>query len=223
MEQAGRTRRVSPRSMFNVRERIASQWAVAKKHLMLVLLSIGLLWVVFFIQLAVPESWFDFKKLGIRPQTPEGLLSILIAPVLHVEFRCLFAVTLPLLVLCWLLMVTDRRLLLRVVVVTSLTSGAGVWVFGRDAVILSGAGGVLSGLLGFLATRGWLARRVFWALVALGVGLFYFGELLLLPFATGVSWSSHFWGLAGGIVMAWWMYGRTPVPAPVAPQDMRRQ
>ena len=191
--------------MFNVRERLASQWATAKRHLLLVLLGVGVLWAVFLLQLALPDSWVNFRQWGIRPRTPGGVLSVIAAPLIHVEFRRLFALTPPLLVLGWLLMLTDRRLLLRVLAVSALASGAGAWAFGQDPIVHPGASGVLSGLLGFIATRGWLARRLLWSLVALGVGLFYFGELLLLPFTTGVSWASHLWGFAGGIALAWWM------------------
>ena len=214
-------------TMFNLRERLASQWATAKKQLLLVLLGVGVLWAVFLLQLALPESWVNFRAWGIRPRTPGGVLSIIAAPFIHLEFRRLFALTMPLLVLGWLLLLTDRRLLLRVLVVSAVTSGVGAWAFGRDEIISPGASGVLAGLLGFLVTRGWLARRLLWSLVALGVGLFYFGELLLLPFSSGVSWASHLWGFAGGIGLAWWMYGRSarknkPASA-VKPSDKRRQ
>ena len=73
---------------------------------------------------------------------------------------------------------------------------------------------MLFGLLGFLLARGWFARRLIWAVTALAVGLFYFGELLILfnIFEPGISWSSHLWGFTGGIALAWWMYGRTAEP-----------
>lgn len=216
--------------MFNLRERLASQWATAKKHLMLVLLSVGLLWVVFIVDVALPESVVDLKQWGIRPRTGSGLLSIAAAPFLHVNFWHLLANTLPLVILGWILVVSGRALFVRVCIVTALTSGAGAWAFGQGDVVHEGASGVLFGLLGFLLARGWFARRLSWALTSLGVGLFYFGQVLsLLRDDARISWSSHFWGFAGGIGLAWWMYGRTAanpappaVPAPPKSTEMRR-
>lgn len=214
--------------MFNLRERLASQWATAKKHLFLVLLCVGLLWVVFIVDTALPDSVVDLRKWGIRPRTISGFFSIAAAPFLHVDFWHLLANTLPLVILGWILVVSGRALFVRVCVVTALTSGAGAWAFGQGDLVHEGASGVLFGLLGFLLARGWFARRLSWALTSLGVGLFYLGQVLsLLRDDARLSWSSHFWGFAGGIGLAWWMYGRTtPKPAnpaePSKPTEMRR-
>lgn len=214
--------------MFHVRECLASQWATAKQHLMLVLLCVGVLWVVFIVNTAMPAEWVDMREWGIHPRTVSGLFSIAAAPFLHVDIWHLLANTLPLVILGWVLVVSGRMLFLRVCLVTALTSGAGAWAFGQGEMIHEGASGVLFGLLGFLLARGWFARRLVWALTSLGVGLFYFGQVLsLLRADQHISWASHFWGLAGGIAMAWWMYGRTPKPAAALvspkPSDMRRQ
>ena len=216
--------------MFNLRERLASQWATAKKHLMLVLLCVGLLWAVFIVDAALPDSVAELRQWGIRPRTVSGFFSIAAAPFLHVDFRHLLANTLPLVILGWILVVSGRALFVRVCAVTALTSGAGAWAFGEGGLVHEGASGVLFGLLGFLLARGWFARRLSWALTSLGVGLFYLGEVLsLLRDDPRLSWSSHFWGFAGGISLAWWMYGRTAahaasaaVPAPVKPSGIRR-
>ena len=62
-----------------------------------------------------------------------------------------------------------------------------------------GASGIVFGLLGFLIARGWVARRVGWTLISVAVGVFYFGTVLsLLGPEPHTSWSSHFWGFAGG-------------------------
>ena len=198
--------------MFNVRERLASQWASAKQHLMLVLLFVGTLWVVFIVDWALPNDWLMLGEWGIRPRTMSGLISIPLAPFLHVDFWHLIANTLPLVVLGWILVLSGRALFVRVFVVTALASGAGAWAFGQGDVLHEGASGVLFGLLGFLLARGWFARRLIWALTSLVVGLFYLGEVLsLLRQDPRISWSSHFWGFVGGVALAWWMYGRGTV------------
>lgn len=212
--------------MFNLRERMAAQWATAKKHLMLVLLCVGMLWAVFIIDTALPDHWIDLRQLGIRPRTPGGLFSILVAPFLHVDVFHLLANTLPLVILGWILVLSGRALFVKVCVFTALTSGLGAWALGDGSMIHEGASGVLFGLLGFLLTRGWFARRVLWTVTSAAVGLFYLGEVLgLLRSSPGISWASHFWGFTGGIALAWWLYGRNAAatPAPATPSDKARR
>lgn len=194
--------------MFNLRERITTQWDVAKRHLMLVLGFVGLLWAVYIIGAALPAGW-DLRQWGIHPRTMSGLASIAAAPFLHVDFGHLLANTLPLAVLGWIIVMSGRGLFVRVFIVTALTSGLGAWAFGNGGFIHEGVSGVLFGMLGFLLARGWFARRVAWTLIALAVALLYIGQLLyLFNVSPGISWSSHIWGFAGGIGLAWWMYGR---------------
>jgi membrane associated rhomboid family serine protease len=194
------------------RERLASQWQRAKQHFMLVLVLVGVLWVVFIVDTALPDSWVELTAWGIRPRTFSGLVSIFAAPFLHFDFWHLLANTLPLVILGWILVLSGRMLFLHVCLVTALSSGAGAWAFGQADLVHEGASGVLFGLLGFLLARGWFARRVLWAVTSLGVGMFYLGEVLsLLRQDPRISWSSHFWGFAGGIALAWWMYGRGTV------------
>jgi membrane associated rhomboid family serine protease len=64
-------------------------------------------------------------------------------------------------------------------------------------------------MLGFILARGWFSRQPVWLAVSLVVGFFHLGSVIgLLRIDPLVSWSSHFWGLAGGIALAWWRYGQ---------------
>jgi len=215
-----------PPPMFHFRERIASQWARAKQQFMLVLMFVGILWAILIIDIALPDNWVDFRNAGIRPRTVSGLFCIFTAPLLHINVFHLLANTLPLVILGWILVLSGRGLFLRVCAFTALTSGLGAWALGNGEMIHEGASGVLFGLLGFLLTRGWFARRIVWTVTSACVGLFYLGEVLgLLRDSPGISWSSHFWGFAGGIGLAWWMYGRPgvqPVEAGPKPRNATR-
>lgn len=203
--------------MFNVRQKIQDQWHRARQHLMLVLLCAGVLWAVFVIDWAVPDSLLDLRRWGIHSRTWSGLASIAVAPLIHVNLWHLMANTLPFVILGWITVMSGRPLFLKVCLVSALSSGAGAWCFGQGGLPHEGASGVVFGLLGFLLTRGWFARRLLWTLTSMAVGLFYFGTVLsLLRADDGISWSSHFWGFAGGMALAWWLYGRQPVaPVPV--------
>jgi membrane associated rhomboid family serine protease len=191
--------------MFNVRQRLDTQWQLAKKHLMLVLLWAGVLWAVFIIDSTLPDTVVDLRKWGIHSRTVSGLASIAVAPFIHVNLWHLMANTLPFVILGWITVMSGRALFLKVCLVSALVSG------------------VIFGLLGFLLTRGWFARRLLYSLTSLGVGLFYFGTVLsLLRADDGISWSSHFWGFAGGTGLAWWMYGRAPAaPVPAVPEKAK--
>ena len=212
--------------MFNIRERIASQWTLAKKHLMLVLVFVGILWAVFIVDTLLPDSWVRLNDFAIHPRTPEGLFCILTAPFLHVDIHHLMGNTIALVILGWILIMSGKTVFLRVFLVTALVSGLGAWTFGEVSIGHEGASGVLYGMIGYMLARGWFSRRLLWTLIALIVGLMHLGQLLmLLRNDPSISWSSHFWGFTGGVVLAWWMHGRVPVPGPVppAPSDMRRQ
>ncbi|HWB07562.1 MAG TPA: rhomboid family intramembrane serine protease [Verrucomicrobiales bacterium] len=196
--------------MPSVRERLTLYKDRAKKHLFFMLLCVGVLWAVYFVNLALPASWGDLRyKWHIRPRTFSGIFCIPVAPFLHLNLWHLSANTLPLVALGWILSLSGWGLFLRVCVFTALTSGLGTWGLGQASIIHEGASGIMMGMLGFLLARGWFGRKLFWAVTALGVGLFYIVELLsLLRNEEGLSWASHFWGFAGGVALAWWMYGR---------------
>ena len=84
--------------MFKIRERLATHWASAKKHLLLVLAFVGVIWAVFLVDLLMPDEWLDLRQWGIHPRTVGGLFSIALAPFLHAEFGHIFANTMPLVV-----------------------------------------------------------------------------------------------------------------------------
>jgi membrane associated rhomboid family serine protease len=194
--------------MSLVREHVTSHWERAKKHLVFVLLCVGVLWAVFLVNLLLPNSWGVYSW-GIRPRTLWGLPGIAAAPFLHKSIWHLLANTLPLIVLGWILVLSGRALFLRVCLFTALSSGAGTWALGQSNTIHEGASGVVLGLIGFLLARGWFGRKLVWAVTSLGVGLFYLGELFsLLRNEPGISWAGHFWGFVGGVALAWGMYGR---------------
>ena len=219
MEQARTAASVSgaPPTMFNIRERIATQWAIAKKHLMLVLVLVGVLWAVFILDFLLPNSWIELSAFAIHPRTFSGLLCIVTAPFLHVDLWHLMGNTMGLVILGWILVMSGRVILLQVCLVTAIISGLGAWAFGEGGVGHEGASGVLYGMIGFLLARGWFARRLLWTLAALLVGVMHLGQMLaLLRNDPNISWSSHFWGLVGGIGMAWWLYGRNAPPPPAA-------
>lgn len=183
-------------------------WRALRRQVFPVLVIVGLMWVGELADLLLPEPWTP-EQWGIRPREWGGLRGVALAPFLHEGVVHLLRNTVPLLVLGWLVALSGRWLFLRVAVATGLSSGLGAWAFGMGDAVHLGASGIVFGLLGFLIARGWVARRLGWTAVSVGVGVFYFGTVLsLLGPEPHTSWSSHFWGFAGGMGLAWGLYRR---------------
>ncbi len=192
---------------MTVRQYVSSRWENAKNRFMLVLAFVGVLWVIYTIDFFLPNKFFIFQDWGVRPRSLRGIIGIACAPFLHGNVWHLMANTVQLVAMGWLLVLSGKGIFLRVVSLTALCSGLGAWFFGSGESVHLGASGVAMGLQGFLMGRGWFARKISWALVALFVTTVYFGFRSLVP-DPNVSWSSHFWGFASGFCYSWWLYGR---------------
>ncbi|MDB6136599.1 MAG: hypothetical protein JWM59_4842 [Verrucomicrobiales bacterium] len=191
------------------------QWLTFRRQVRPVVMFVAVLWGCEAVDALLPVPW-RLDQWGIQPRNPDSLPRIVVAPFLHEGFMHLASNTIPLLVLGWLVLLSGRWLFWAVLVVTGLSSGLGAWLFGSQSLHI-GASGIVFGMLGFLLARGWVSRRPGWAFISLLVALLYYGNVFngLLP-SPHVSWSSHFWGLAGGGGFAWWLYRHKGLPAPVS-------
>ncbi|WP_244520901.1 rhomboid family intramembrane serine protease [Aliiruegeria lutimaris] len=143
--------------------------------------------------------------LGLRPRSLGGLDGILFMPVLHGSLGHAAANTLPLIVFGSLLAVSARKLALGATAIIVGLGGLGVWLFGSSAVHI-GASGLIFGWFGFLLARGIVEKRLVPLLVTVGVALAY-GAMIwgVLPGQSGVSWESHFFGAAAGVLAAFFL------------------
>jgi membrane associated rhomboid family serine protease len=163
-----------------------------------VALFVGAIWAVFLISLAFPA----IDNYGVIPRKVVGLVGIPAMPFLHANFQHLLGNTIPLVVLL-VLLAGSRAESWQVVLDVALLGGLLLWIFGRQAVHI-GASGLISGLTAFLIVAGLLEQRIVPLLIALIVGFFYGGSLILgvIPhFGSNISWDGHLCGaIAGGIV-----------------------
>ena len=93
-----------------------------------------------------------------------------------------------------------------------LLGGGLLWVVGRPAVHI-GASGLISGLTTFLILSGFLEKRIVPLLIAVLVGFFYGGSLVLgvIPrFGSQVSWEGHLCGAIAGSVIAYLLTAEGP-------------
>ena len=87
--------------------------------------------------------------------------------------------------------------------VVIVVGGLATWLLARPAVHI-GASGLVFGYAGFLLVAGFVEKSVRGILVALIVGAFFGGMVLrgITPVASYVSWESHLFGLAAGVLAA---------------------
>ncbi len=164
-----------------------------------ILALIGLIWVVFLVDLVLPP---DLAQWGVIPRTLGGLVGIVTMPLLHGSFAHLMSNTVPLLVLLCLL-AGSRANSIQVLALIWLLSGALLWSFGRTADHI-GASGLVYGLVAFLLVAGIIERRLVSIAVAIITGLIYGGSLLagVLPSAgPQVSWDGHLCGAVAGALV----------------------
>lgn len=143
------------------------------------------------------------NRLGIRPRTLGGLVGIGFAPVLHGDIGHIVGNTTAFFILGGLVILKGTNIFLIVTVLTALTSGIGIWIFGGENTIHIGASGIIFGFLGFLLLRGYFEREVFSALISLVVCFFYGSRLWrILPLREKFSWEGHLFGFLGGAAAA---------------------
>ncbi len=165
------------------------------------LVAVAVLYGIELFDVADPAA--DLEANGIAPRDVSGLDGILWAPLLHAGWGHLWANTLPLLVLGWLVLAGGLRQFVAVTATVWIVGGVGTWLIGAPGVHV-GASGVIFGWMVFLLLRGFFQRSFAQILVAV-VLFFYWGGMLwgVLPGQVGISWEGHLFGALGGVLAAW--------------------
>lgn len=140
---------------------------------------------------------------GVRPRTDEGLVGVVVAPMLHFGFAHLVGNTLPVLVLGFLTLATGIARGLLATAVIWVVGGLGVWVVAPPGSVHAGASVLIFGWIVFLVVRGLLDRYPIEILIGVAVFLLYSSTLLgVLPGQPGISWQGHLFGALGGFLAA---------------------
>lgn len=161
---------------------------------------VALLWLVEVVD-ALADHRLD--RYGVRPRSDEGLVGILLAPLLHGGWLHLEANTLPVLVLLFLVLATGVARGLQATAVIWVVGGLGVWLVAPSGTVHLGASVLIFGWLVHLVLRGVFSRRA--REILLGVVLLVvYGSVLVgvLPGEPGVSWQGHLFGALGGALAA---------------------
>jgi len=197
--------------MLSLRTTCSSQRDTRKlKHAFFIVLSFtALLWSIKFIEVL----WnLNLPILGVNPGQFSGLIGVLLAPLIHGSFEHLIANTPAILILGAALIYGYPRSWWIVVPVVWFGSGLGVWFTGRS-VVHFGASGLTYGLMFFIFIIGVLRRDR--PAIALALLVFFlYGTMIwgIFPHQSGISYESHFWGAAMGMLCALLLRRRDPAP-----------
>jgi len=154
----------------------------------------------------------DLHDLGVYPRTRSGLLGIVTGPLVHGSWEHLIGNTLPLVLLCSMLIYGYPRSRFWALTGIWLLSGAGVWLFARSSYHL-GASGLTHGIFFYLFVGG-ILRRDRRSAALLMIAFYMYGGMMLtiLPLDREVSFESHFFGAAAGVLLAYTFRNWDPKP-----------
>lgn len=161
---------------------------------------VALLWVLEIVDVASGNRLDD---LGIQPRSDEGLIGVLLAPVLHYGWGHLISNSVPALVLLFLVLVSGIGRGIAATAIIWVVGGLGVWLTAPANSITIGTSILIFGWLVYLMIRGIWSRSA--GEIILGMVLFFlYGGLLLgvLPGQPGISWQGHLFGAIGGALAA---------------------
>jgi len=163
--------------------------------------AVALIWAIHLIS---GFLHFQVQRLGIVPRSTDAIWGILMAPFIHANLGHLISNSGALFVLLIMALSLNRSLAAAALTIIVIGGGGAVWAFGAPRTVHVGASGVIFGLIGFLSCIGIFQKRwktlIFSIVVLVAYGGALWSLFILKP---GVSWSSHFWGLAFGVIAAW--------------------
>jgi len=181
---------------------------IFKYSLLFPVVIVALFWVV---KLTENILNLNLTKYGILPLQIEGLPGILFSPFIHASYDHLLSNSLPFLVLAFALFYFYRNLAYRILFLIYILSGFCVWLGGRDSYHI-GASGIVYGLASFLFFSGVLRKDA--TLLTIGIiVIFLYGSMFwgIFPLKPEISWESHLWGAASGLLLAIYYRHQGPV------------
>lgn len=157
------------------------------------------MWLIKLIELQFDLS---FVKLGVFPQTSNGLKGIFFSPFIHKDLTHLFNNSLPILFLGGLLFSVYRKVALQIFIWLFLISGFWLWIIGRPSFHI-GASGIIYALAAFLFVSGIIQKNRRLAAISCII-IFLYGSMIwgILPTKESISWEGHLAGFFSGILVA---------------------
>jgi len=173
-----------------------------KKFIASLIFPVGFVFLLWVIKISEIIFNLNLTTFGILPGSVNGLPGILLAPLIHANFKHLFSNSLPILFLGTGIIYFYRKSSYKVILIIYLGTGILDWLFARKAYHI-GASGIIYGFVTFLFFSGIIRRDTRAIALALLV-TFLYGSLIwgILPLDSGISWESHLFGSIMGIFCA---------------------
>jgi membrane associated rhomboid family serine protease len=176
-------------------------------------LIIPVAFVIIFWLVKLIENLYDLDltTFGILPLHVEGLPGILLSPFIHSSYDHLLSNSFPFLILMFALLYFYRSLAYRIFFGIYFLSGICVWLGGRESWHI-GASGIVYGLASFLFFSGVFRKDA--NLLTIGIiVVFLYGSMFwgIFPIKPEISWESHLWGSASGLMLAFYYRHQGPV------------
>lgn len=180
-----------------------------KYSLILPFLFVVLLWII---KIVETSEDLNLYKYGVYPRNFNGLLGVLLSPLIHADFNHLLSNNIPLLILGTGIIYFYRELAYRVIAFVWIISGLCVWIGARESYHI-GASGLIYGLAAFLFLSGVIRKDIRLAAISLLV-VFLYGGLIwgVFPLIPHISWEYHLFGGISGFVAAILYRARGPRP-----------
>ena len=155
------------------------------------------MWGIFFLSFIFPVN-----SLGIIPRTLMGLIGVIGAPFLHSSFGHLISNTVTLVTFVPIFVVVEGKNAIEKIIILTLITGILTWIFARSAVHI-GASGLVFALYGYLISLGFFKKKIHYMVLSIFLFISY-GYIMfgILPIGSGISWESHFFGFATGLILA---------------------
>jgi membrane associated rhomboid family serine protease len=169
-----------------------------------------LLWIVHIISRNIS---FDLAELGLQPLNLKGLIGILTAPLIHIDFDHIFSNSLSFFVIGFGLWFLYKRKSIPIFFFIYIMSGLWGWFFARGGYHI-GASGLIYGMFFFLVTSAiikWEKRTIaFSLLITFLFGAIVWGFFPVLFPERNISWELHTTGAISGIVAAFYFRKEGP-------------
>ena len=177
-----------------------------------VLIAATMIVVLCLIEFIDRSLQLDLFRFGVYPRSLAELPNILTAPLLHGSWYHLISNSFTLLVLLTTLWYAYPRSALPALLLIYVASGIGVWLFARESYHY-GASGLNHGMMFYIFVSG-ILRRDRLSIALSMIVFFLYGSMIwsIFPQEPGISYESHFFGAATGVLGAFLFSRRDPMP-----------
>jgi membrane associated rhomboid family serine protease len=186
---------------------------------------VALMWIIFIIGKHIR---FDLGLLGIHPLHAKGLIGIICAPLIHLDFDHIFSNTTSLVVIGFgLFYLYKRKAVFIFFFIYFFLSGFWGWFFARGGYHI-GASGLIYGMFFFLISSALLKRErrtiAFSLIITFLYGAIIWGFFPDFFPGKNISWEIHTTGALAGIIAAFYFKKDGPQrPDPFAEEEDREE